>query len=194
MPGKTEQVLFCRLSNRQRSLYEAYLRSDEVLRILRGSPQLFKSITILRKICNHPDLASDPDEDAEHAFVKETKSGLAESDESEPETVDSHDDTLVERSGKLQVLAKILPLWQEQGHRVLIFCQWKKMLSIIQRFTQSQGWSFLRLDGDTAVGSRQRLVDKFNSDESYFGMLMTTRTGGVGLVGRAVASMSANGE
>jgi len=30
---------------------------------------------------------------------------------------------LAERSGKLQVLAKILPLWKEQGHKVIIFTQ-----------------------------------------------------------------------
>jgi DNA excision repair protein ERCC-6 len=55
------------------------------------------------------------------------------------------------------------------------------MLNIIQRFTELQGWKFGRLDGSTNVASRQRLVDTFNNDESYFGMLMTTRTGGVGL-------------
>jgi SNF2 family DNA or RNA helicase len=66
-------------------------------------------------------------------------------------------------------------------YSVLIFCQWKKMLNIIQRFTELQGWKFGRLDGSTNVASRQRLVDTFNNDESYFGMLMTTRTGGVGL-------------
>jgi SNF2 family DNA or RNA helicase len=35
---------------------------------------------------------------------------------------------LAERAGKLHVLSKILPLWKEQGHRVIIFCQWRKML------------------------------------------------------------------
>jgi DNA excision repair protein ERCC-6 len=55
------------------------------------------------------------------------------------------------------------------------------MLNIIQRFVQVQGWKFGRLDGNTNVASRQRLVDSFNSDDSYFVMLMTTRTGGIGL-------------
>jgi SNF2-related domain len=45
MPGKTEHVLFCRLSKRQRALYEAYLRSDEVASVVRGSTQLLKAIT-----------------------------------------------------------------------------------------------------------------------------------------------------
>lgn len=55
------------------------------------------------------------------------------------------------------------------------------MLDIIQRLTESQDWKFGRLDGNTNVAARQRLVDRFNSDDSYYGMLMTTRTGGVGL-------------
>ena len=55
------------------------------------------------------------------------------------------------------------------------------MLNIIQRFTMMKGWKFGRLDGNTNVASRQRLVDTFNSDESYMGLLCTTRTGGVGL-------------
>jgi DNA excision repair protein ERCC-6 len=55
------------------------------------------------------------------------------------------------------------------------------MLNIIQQYVVAQGWKFLRLDGKTNVASRQRLVDTFNSDTSYFGMLCTTRTGGVGL-------------
>lgn len=80
-----------------------------------------------------------------------------------------------------QVLAKILPLWYKQGHRVLIFSQTRKMLDILQRFTRSQGWNFSRLDGNTNVGSRQKLIDKFNSDKNIFGMLLTTRTGGVGV-------------
>ena len=53
------------------------------------------------------------------------------------------------------------------------------MLTIVQRFTELKGWKFGRLDGNTNVAARQRLVDKFNSDTSYFGMLCTTRTGGV---------------
>lgn len=55
------------------------------------------------------------------------------------------------------------------------------MLNIIQRFVELQGWKFGRLDGNTNVAARQRLVDTFNSDKSFFGMLCTTRTGGVGL-------------
>lgn len=50
LPGKTEHVLFCRLSDQQRMMYEAYLRSDDVARVMRGSHQLLAAVTVLRKI------------------------------------------------------------------------------------------------------------------------------------------------
>jgi len=52
------QVLFCRLTEEQRSLYKSYLDSDEVDRILQGRFQVFVGLIALRKICNHPDLYS----------------------------------------------------------------------------------------------------------------------------------------
>jgi hypothetical protein len=183
MPGKKEQVLFCRLSDRQRVMYESFLQSDLVRGIMKGSTQLLGAITMLRKICNHPDLVCPPDNTSLDSFLLK---GYHDESEIQQDYMDdsesvSEEESMAERSGKLEVLAKILPLWKKQGHRVLIFCQWKKMLNIIQRFTELQGWKFGRLDGNTNIASRQRLVDTFNSDESYFGMLCTTRTGGVGL-------------
>ncbi|KAL7557391.1 hypothetical protein ACA910_000019 [Epithemia clementina (nom. ined.)] len=184
MPSKTENVLFCRLTKRQRSLYESYLRSDEVSKVMRGTNNLLGAITMLRKICNHPDLVCDPSESSLERVLKKgfSNTGVESSDEEgdDDENIDEKE-TLVERSGKLEVLSKILPLWKKQGHRVLIFCQWRKMLNIVQQFMVMQGWKFGRLDGNTNISARQRLVDEFNSDESYFAMLCTTRTGGVGL-------------
>jgi len=200
MPGKKEQVLFCRLSDCQRSMYEAFLQSDLVKKVFRGSAQLLGAITTLRKICNHPDLVSPPDEfssdpfsesilgNFNHSLRARESDDYASDDDDDDDTsqkvgdgtVDRYHE-LIERSGKLEILAKILPLWKKQGHRVLIFCQWRKMLDIIMDFVKSKGWKFGRLDGNTNVASRQRLVDTFNSDKSYFGMLCTTRTGGVGL-------------
>jgi DNA excision repair protein ERCC-6 len=114
-------VLFCRLSSKQRSLYQEYLSSDEVMGVMRGSVQLLKAVTVLRKICNHPDLVIGPDGKMDAAFQEEESS-----DEDDGNLLD--EDQLAERAGKLHVLSKILPLWKEQGHRVIIFCQWRKML------------------------------------------------------------------
>ena len=139
MPGKTEQVLFCKLSRRQRSMYESYLASDEVRNIVRGSgsKQCFRPIIMLRKICNHPDLITQ-DQSSYDSFLRsgyvdendlDGSSSGSDNDYDNPvSTVENYDETtLIERSGKLEVLAKILPLWKKQGHRVLIFSQWKKV-------------------------------------------------------------------
>jgi len=51
-----EQVLFCRLTKCQLDLYRSYLRSSEMASVLDRDMRAFKSITLLRKLCNHPDL------------------------------------------------------------------------------------------------------------------------------------------
>ena len=123
MPGKKEQVLFCRLSNRQRVMYEAFLQSDQVKQVMRGSTQLLGAITMLRKICNHPDLVCPPGEASLETFIK--KGSFNEEDLYQEDTdddsvgLDEEEDgnSVTDRSGKLEVLAKILPLWKEQGYR-----------------------------------------------------------------------------
>ena len=141
---------------------------------------------MLRKICNHPNLVGDSLKSPSlfgknGAYTENDVENYTSSDEDSIDLVND-ESTIIERSGKLEVLAKILPLWKKQGHRVLIFSQWKKMLDIIERFVVMKEWKFGRMDGNTNVASRQKMVDKFNTDDSYFGMLMTTKTGGVGLV------------
>ena len=94
-------VLFCRLSSKQRSLYQEYLNSDEVMGVMRGSVQLLKAVTMLRKICNHPDLVVGPDGRLDSAFQEESSS--------EEDDYNSFDeDELAVRAGKLHVLSKIL--------------------------------------------------------------------------------------
>lgn len=119
MPGKKEHVLFCRLTSCQRLLYESFLQSDLVKNVMRGSAQLLGAITTLRKICNHPDLVCPPNKSSIDKFIQ---NGFV--DENEFQNSYSDDDgfideqeMLMERSGKLEVLAKILPLWRNQNHR-----------------------------------------------------------------------------
>ena len=50
------QVLFCRLTEEQRSLYLSYINGPDVKQILGGRLKVFMGLIALRKICNHPDL------------------------------------------------------------------------------------------------------------------------------------------
>jgi chromodomain-helicase-DNA-binding protein 4 len=89
---------------------------------------------------------------------------------------------LVEASGKLSFLAKILPKLKERGHRVLIFSQFLDMLDVLQDFLAGIGFRFGRLDGSTATINRQHMIDEFNSPDSTMDcFLLSTRAGGAGI-------------
>ena len=172
MPGKTEQVLFCRLSGRQRELYEGYLRSQEVLDAVEGKARCFKAIGVLRKLCNHPDLICQHDDKVVGNFVRGGGGGLGGLDGDDDDDNDEDEEVgefyvgdgelggFVERSGKLQILAKILPLWKKQGHRVLIFSQTKQALNLIEKFVREKGMVYRRMDGSTSIAARQGMVDR----------------------------------
>lgn len=61
MPGKYEHVEFCRLSKRQRELYDGFLsRSDTKETLSSGNYlSIINCLMQLRKVCNHPDLFID---------------------------------------------------------------------------------------------------------------------------------------
>lgn len=84
-------------------------------------------------------------------------------------------------SGKLVVLSKILPLWRKQGHKVLIFSQMRSMLNLVEYMMNEFKFRYLRLDGSTTISKRSSIIDQFNQDNEVFAILLTTRTGGLGI-------------
>ncbi|KAI9728302.1 MAG: swr1 complex component [Cirrosporium novae-zelandiae] len=58
MPAKHEHIVYCRLSKRQRYLYNDYMgRTKTKQSLVSGSyTQIFGCLMDLRKVCNHPDL------------------------------------------------------------------------------------------------------------------------------------------
>lgn len=61
MPAKYEHVEFCRLSKRQRELYDSFLSRDDTRGTLASGNYLsiINCLMQLRKVCNHPDLFLD---------------------------------------------------------------------------------------------------------------------------------------
>ena len=69
-------------------------------------------------------------------------------------------------------------------HRVLIFCQMKQMIDIIETDLFKQHMpsvTYMRLDGSTDANKRHAIVQTFNSDPSIDCLLLTTHVGGLGL-------------
>ncbi|XP_050815931.1 DNA excision repair protein ERCC-6 isoform X3 [Gopherus flavomarginatus] len=167
LPDKNEQVLFCRLTDEQRQVYQNFIDSKEVYQILSGYMQVFSGLIALRKICNHPDLFSGgpkilksvPDDELEEA----DQFGYWK------------------RSGKMIVVESLLKIWHKQGHRVLLFTQSRQMLKILEVFLRDRNYSYLKMDGTTTIASRQPLITRYNEDTSIFVFLLTTRVGGIGV-------------
>jgi len=61
LPGKFEHTVVCRLSKRQRQLYEDFMSASSTQDTLKGGNYmgLMNVLMQLRKVCNHPDLFAD---------------------------------------------------------------------------------------------------------------------------------------
>lgn len=125
----------------------------------------------LRKCCNHPYLVK----------------GVEERVLSELPPEELHNDNvvhhkLIESSGKLVLLDKLLPRLHSQGHKVLIFSQMVRVLNILEDFLKYRNYSFERLDGSTKSNERKEAVDRFCKHSlNKFIMLLSTKAGGLGL-------------
>ena len=127
----------------------------------------------LRKCCNHLFLLNG---------IEET---FRESQKAEGLSL-SEGDLLVKGSGKLVLLDKLLPRLKENGHRILIFSQFKIMLDVIEDFCETREFKFERIDGSITGKKRQQAIDRFQAPdtegkEQPFIMLLSTRAGGVGI-------------
>ena len=170
LPSKNEQVLFCKLTPTQEDFYTNFLRSEHVGKILTHSINSFAGLNFLKKICNHPDI-----------YTGDPSALIAMRGNLDPSAARPLDYGAVRRSGKMKVLAELLKVWQNQGHRVLLFTQSRKMLYIFETYVTKMGYSHMKMDGTTAIASRQGLITRFNNDSSIFVFLLTTKVGGLGI-------------
>ncbi|TDH72648.1 hypothetical protein CCR75_008278 [Bremia lactucae] len=84
--------------------------------------------------------------------------------------------------GKMIVLEKLLAVWEKRRQKTLIFSRSTRMLDIIQLFLITKAVRYSRLDGNTKVEERLKMVNEFNSGDSDMTVfLISTRAGGVGL-------------
>lgn len=123
----------------------------------------------LRKCCNHPFLLNGVE---------------AEVKQQNPTSGDI--ELMVNSSGKFVLLDKLLPRLQADGHRVLLFSQFKIMLDIIEDYMHLRRFKFERIDGSITGMKRQAAIDRFQSKDlggriKPFIMLLSTRAGGVGI-------------
>ncbi|KAG6952091.1 hypothetical protein JG688_00013428 [Phytophthora aleatoria] len=176
---KEETIIEVELTVLQKQYYRAiYEKNTEFLS--RGgrkgdTPSLMNVLMELRKCCNHPFLVKGVEE-------REVKRLAKQPNVAKEEIQRQISESLVDTSGKLVLLDKLLPRLKETGHRVLIFSQFKIMLDIIQDYLALRRYNCERIDGNITGNERQSAIDRFcREDSNSFIMLLSTRAGGVGI-------------
>jgi len=160
---KKEIKIFMGLSKMQREWYTKILMKD--IDIVNGAGKMEKMrlqniLMQLRKCANHPYLF----------------------DGAEPGPPYTTDEHLVQNSGKLLVLDKLLPKLQEQGSRVLIFTQMARVLDILEDYCWFRNWTYCRIDGQTPHEDRDKQIQEYNApNSSKFLFMLSTRAGGLGI-------------
>ncbi|KAF7294767.1 TBP associated factor [Mycena indigotica] len=205
LPPKIIQDYYCELSDVQKYLYDNFSGSQALASaqdaVQSGQDDkkqhIFQSLQYLRKLCNHPLFVLKDNEEA-------TKEALSKAPDSKHGI---HD---IQHAPKILALRQILTDCGIGGtagptvdsgkselidtepdtrgvfsqHRVLIFCQMKQMLDIIETDLfkeQMPSVTYMRLDGSTDPNKRHAIVQTFNGDPSIDCLLLTTHIGGLGL-------------
>lgn len=88
---------------------------------------------------------------------------------------------LVRDCAKLKVFDGLLKQLKKEGHRVLVYSQMTAMLDILEDFLYVRGHKFIRLDGSSKLDDRRDMMDSFQTDNSIFVFLLSTRAGGLGI-------------
>ncbi|XP_027722501.1 chromodomain-helicase-DNA-binding protein 1-like isoform X1 [Vombatus ursinus] len=159
LPKKTEVVLYHGMSALQKKYYKAILMKDldAFENEMAKKVKLQNILSQLRKCVGHP--------------------YLFDGVEPEPFEIGDH---LIEASGKLHLLDKLLSFLYTRGHRVLLFSQMTHMLDILQDYMDYRGYSYERLDGSVR-GEERHLAIKNFGQQPIFVFLLSTKAGGVGM-------------
>ncbi len=161
LPPKKETILKIGMSDMQKKYYGALLQKDmDAVTGGADRSRLLNIVMQLRKCCNHPYL-------------------FQGAEPGPPYLTGEH---LVENSGKLVLLDKLLPKLQERGSRVLVFSQMTRMIDILEDYCMFRGYKYCRIDGNTSGEDRESQIDDYNAEGSEkFIFLLSTRAGGLGI-------------
>lgn len=163
LPPKLEQVVWCELSDKQRTCYDevrastdreidtlAYDRRPESQVRLAVLTQLLR----LRQVCCDPRLVEKPGETSRYAAAD---------------------------SAKLAVFRELLSEALDDGHRLLVFSQFTRLLGLVREELAAQEIPHCYLDGSMTPRARQTEVDRFQADATVPVFLISLKAGGTGL-------------
>ncbi len=156
LPEKMVLNEYCYLSKAQAVLYEKTLNEMmEKISTFTGVNRrgnIFKLITALKQICNHP-----------YQFLKTGEMTR-------------------EMSGKMEKCLDLVQSIIDNGEKTLIFTQYKEMGDILCKvITNECGTEPLFFHGSLTVAQREELIDRFQNDDDAKVMILSLKAGGTGL-------------
>ena len=170
LPDKIERIIKTPFSALQEKLYDQ-MRKHNCLFVgdaannsnkFTGIKGLNNTIMQLRKICNHPFVFPDVE------------------NQINPLHLSNH--ILFRSSGKFELLDRLLPKLFNTGHRCLMFFQMTQVMTIMEDLCLFRQFKYLRLDGSTKSEDRGELLRLFNAPDSPYQLfILSTRAGGLGL-------------
>jgi len=154
LPEKIINVKYSDMTAEQEKVYEevkTYYR-EKIIGELAGTGRGSQQFTLLRGLTQLRQIANHP------KLVREDYTG---------------------ESGKLEDITYMLQETISENHKVLVFSQFVRHLSIVREFLDGENIPYAYLDG--ATKDRQGQVEKFQTDESCKVFLISLKAGGVGL-------------
>ncbi len=175
---KEETIVEVELTNIQKKYYRGILEKN--FSFLNKSstyanvPNLMNTMMELRKCCIHPYLLNGAEEQIQDDY-KSRKSDFGDEE-------GLYFNSLINSSGKMVLLDKLLPKLKTNGNRVLIFSQMVKMLDIMEDYLIRKQYPYERIDGRIRGNLRQAAIDRFcKPDSDRFVFLLCTKAGGLGI-------------
>lgn len=153
LPDKIESVIYCDMSEDQKSLYEeekSKIRNSIMERIEKKEDKptilAIEGLNKLRQIANHPVLI---------------------------------DESYASESGKYQEITRNIENLIAEKHKVLIFSAYVKHLNLFSKYLEENNHPFSILTGKTQ--NRNEVIDDFQSSDDKHVFLIQIKAGGVGL-------------
>ena len=166
LPEFEEIIVKVSLTEKQKFYYKnVLLKNYDLLKTLDTKTKFTPRVSLLnilnnlRLVCNHPFL-----------FLYRRDFEIPKKDKFREDFIES--------SNKIKLVERLITKLFEQNHKILLFSQYTMMLDILEVFLKYKEWSYERLDGQTKIIDRQKIIDDFNSNESRAKIfLLSTRAG-----------------
>ena len=89
--------------------------------------------------------------------------------------------SILDSSGKMILLDKFIDKYKEDGHKMLVFSQFKGMIELIKEYLNMRKIRSEVLTGNVKSQDRITAIQRFNEDNEFGVFLLTTRAGGLGI-------------